>query len=157
MIYRLARIVSLFWLVLLIYVVVDVSAKHYYLSVTVDRLGVEFQEKYKFYNKEAKRLLELYKVHIINSDMLVFKMGEPDEKGLVKTGETSCIGKQVVYVQVADVHILFGSTKAVLDTVRHEVAHAIDCNKRGYSNHDKEWQKLAKELGALPKPVYPGK
>lgn len=36
---------------------------------------------------------------------------------------------------------------AVVDTMLHEIAHAIDFCLRGRTNHDKTWSKLAKETG----------
>ena len=36
------------------------------------------------------------------------------------------------------------------DTVRHEIAHAIDCEIRGRSNHDAHWKSIAVEVGARP-------
>lgn len=35
----------------------------------------------------------------------------------------------------------------VEDTIPHEVAHVIDYLIRGYSNHDKHWERIAKSLG----------
>lgn len=40
--------------------------------------------------------------------------------------------------------------KEVKDTILHEMAHAIDAGIRGHSNHDKEWKKIASEIGATP-------
>jgi predicted SprT family Zn-dependent metalloprotease len=39
----------------------------------------------------------------------------------------------------------------ILDTILHEIAHAIDFKTRGKSNHDWKWKKIAKQLGANPK------
>tara|TARA_R110000737_G_C14624761_1_gene494630 strand:- start:47045 stop:47608 length:564 start_codon:yes stop_codon:yes gene_type:complete len=36
------------------------------------------------------------------------------------------------------------------DTIRHEIAHAIDYLTRGESGHDYPWQKIAVHLGAIP-------
>jgi predicted SprT family Zn-dependent metalloprotease len=35
----------------------------------------------------------------------------------------------------------------VINTILHEVAHAIDYEKRGKSNHDEVWQDIAKSIG----------
>tara|TARA_R100000664_G_C2735937_1_gene125382 strand:+ start:130 stop:627 length:498 start_codon:yes stop_codon:yes gene_type:complete len=35
----------------------------------------------------------------------------------------------------------------VINTILHEIAHALDHKKRGYSNHDKHWKKVAKSIG----------
>lgn len=39
------------------------------------------------------------------------------------------------------------------DTVRHEIAHAIDCEIRGRSNHDNHWKMICREVGAKPNRV----
>jgi len=36
------------------------------------------------------------------------------------------------------------------DTIRHEVAHAIDFEQRSYSAHDSRWKTLARACGANP-------
>ncbi|GEM_PF-5892833 len=36
------------------------------------------------------------------------------------------------------------------DTINHELAHAIDYARRGKSNHDQHWQRIAIALGASP-------
>lgn len=44
------------------------------------------------------------------------------------------------------------STKdMIVDTMLHEIAHAMDYCIRGKSNHDGHWRKIAKELGANPR------
>tara|TARA_B100000579_G_C22823488_1_gene851872 strand:- start:490 stop:984 length:495 start_codon:yes stop_codon:yes gene_type:complete len=35
----------------------------------------------------------------------------------------------------------------VKNTILHEIAHALDHKKRGYSNHDKHWKSLAISIG----------
>jgi predicted SprT family Zn-dependent metalloprotease len=42
------------------------------------------------------------------------------------------------------------------DTIRHEIAHAIDTIIRGYSNHDFQWKAIARELGADDSRTYDG-
>ena len=37
--------------------------------------------------------------------------------------------------------------KRVINTILHEIAHALDYRKRGYSNHDSEWKRVAKSIG----------
>jgi predicted SprT family Zn-dependent metalloprotease len=36
------------------------------------------------------------------------------------------------------------------DTVLHEIAHALDFEERGFSNHDRYWKRKAIEVGAAP-------
>lgn len=40
------------------------------------------------------------------------------------------------------------------NTVTHEIAHAIDVELRGYSNHDVKWQKIHVELGGNGERTY---
>jgi len=44
----------------------------------------------------------------------------------------------------------------VEDTVRHEIAHAIDAERRGRSNHDATWKALARACGATPQRTFTG-
>ena len=44
----------------------------------------------------------------------------------------------------------------VEDTVRHEVAHAIDVERRGFTCHDATWKALARQCGARPARTYAG-
>tara|TARA_B100001094_G_scaffold305476_1_gene335341 strand:- start:553 stop:1053 length:501 start_codon:yes stop_codon:yes gene_type:complete len=37
--------------------------------------------------------------------------------------------------------------KRVINTILHEIAHALDYRKRGYSNHDYEWKRVARSIG----------
>ena len=44
----------------------------------------------------------------------------------------------------------------VEDTIRHEIAHAIDAEGRGRSNHDRTWKTVARACGATPARCYSG-
>lgn len=44
----------------------------------------------------------------------------------------------------------------VEDTVRHEVAHAIDAERRGRSAHDRTWKAIARACGARPERTFRG-
>ena len=35
----------------------------------------------------------------------------------------------------------------VTNTILHEIAHALDYKKRGYSNHDSQWKRMATSIG----------
>lgn len=37
--------------------------------------------------------------------------------------------------------------ECVIDTIKHEIAHALDYKIRGFSKHDKTWKKLAIDIG----------
>lgn len=41
--------------------------------------------------------------------------------------------------------------KNIIDTMLHELAHAIDFCNRGRSDHGAHWKKIAAEIGAIPK------
>ena len=43
------------------------------------------------------------------------------------------------------------------DTIRHEIAHAIDAERRGRSGHDATWRALATACGARPERCYAGR
>jgi len=39
------------------------------------------------------------------------------------------------------------NNERIINTILHEIAHAIDYNERGYSAHDSTWRKIAKNIG----------
>ncbi len=44
----------------------------------------------------------------------------------------------------------------VEDTIRHEIAHAIDWERRGTTNHDATWKAVARACGAWPSRTFKG-
>ena len=48
------------------------------------------------------------------------------------------------------------SPEAIEDTIRHEIAHAVDFERRGRSAHDATWKALARACGASPERVFTG-
>ena len=44
--------------------------------------------------------------------------------------------------------------KDIKDTILHEIAHALDSEKRGYSSHDNTWKSVARKVGADPKSCH---
>ena len=48
------------------------------------------------------------------------------------------------------------SADEVEDTVRHEIAHAVDWERRGRTNHDRTWKAVARACGAKPERTYQG-
>ncbi|MEM1055782.1 MAG: SprT-like domain-containing protein [Bacteroidota bacterium] len=48
------------------------------------------------------------------------------------------------------------SVEDVEDTIRHEIAHAIDAERRGRSCHDATWKALARACGASPERTFSG-
>ena len=41
-----------------------------------------------------------------------------------------------------------------LDTIKHEIAHAIDFEIRGRSDHSIIWKRIAKQVGAMPETFF---
>ena len=39
------------------------------------------------------------------------------------------------------------NNERIINTILHEIAHALDYKERGYSCHDKVWKKIAKNIG----------
>lgn len=54
-------------------------------------------------------------------------------------------------VRVSRHHIECSSADSVIDTILHEIAHAIDFENRGRSGHDAEWRRVAVMVGATPR------
>lgn len=54
------------------------------------------------------------------------------------------------YILVSRFHILNHSDIEVVDTILHEIAHALDIELRGYTNHDDTWKLIAEKVGAMP-------
>lgn len=42
------------------------------------------------------------------------------------------------------------------DVVRHEIAHAVDYERRGRSLHDRVWKEIARQVGADPERIHGG-
>ena len=42
----------------------------------------------------------------------------------------------------------------VINTILHEIAHALDYEERGFSNHDYNWVRIAKSIGCDGKRCY---
>jgi predicted SprT family Zn-dependent metalloprotease len=63
------------------------------------------------------------------------------------TGERHLYNKKVL---ISKVLLSRNLDKAVdfEDTIRHEIAHAIDVEIRGKSNHDGHWKKICRAIGA---------
>jgi predicted SprT family Zn-dependent metalloprotease len=62
----------------------------------------------------------------------------------------TCYYGRVTKIELSEYLCKNMKEEEVKDTILHEMAHGIDAGIRGYSNHDKEWKKIASELGATP-------
>lgn len=58
--------------------------------------------------------------------------------------------KTVKVISVSSFWLEHGDKELVIDTLLHEIAHALDVEERGYSAHDKNWRKWCKVTGAMP-------
>jgi len=60
-------------------------------------------------------------------------------------------GRVVKTITLGAAHAAQGWTAEVEDTVRHEIAHALDFETRGRSGHDAAWRRWAVRCGATPR------
>lgn len=60
-------------------------------------------------------------------------------------------------IRLSESHVRRGSFDQVMDTIRHEVAHALARQRFGQSikPHGPEWKAIARELGATPRASVP--
>ena len=63
----------------------------------------------------------------------------------------TCYYGSITKIELSEVLCKNMTELEVKDTILHEMAHGIDAGLRGYSNHDKEWKKIAVQLGATPR------
>jgi predicted SprT family Zn-dependent metalloprotease len=55
-------------------------------------------------------------------------------------------------ILISRIHALYEMDRdAIEDTILHEIAHALDYERRGLSNHDAHWKKIALSIGCIPK------
>jgi predicted SprT family Zn-dependent metalloprotease len=60
-------------------------------------------------------------------------------------GFCDCTMKEIILSRPMTEHET--NPQRVTNTILHEIAHALDCKQRGYTNHDETWQSLAKSIG----------
>lgn len=65
-------------------------------------------------------------------------------------------GRTVKVISVSRYYARVEGWEVMEDVVRHEIAHALDYEIRGKSNHDRRWQALARLTGADPTRLYEG-
>ena len=102
----------------------------------------------------AKKLAEgLVKKHLGNAkNSWVFKFDNARKRfGMCQWGG----GKYVVSLSK---HLtLLNDEPQVRDTILHEIAHALDVEDRGYSNHDANWRQIALSIGCNGERCYSSK
>lgn len=66
-------------------------------------------------------------------------------KEVGRFGFCNCIDKRISLSRVMTQHET--NMDRVNNTILHEIAHAIDCEQRGFTNHDEVWETIAKSIG----------
>jgi len=101
----------------------------------------------------ALRLLDELGRHILGASLLSRGWTFQFDRARVRLG--CCVFKRhrvfVRTISVSLFHARAGVTPDVEDTIRHEIAHALDFELRGKSAHDARWKALATQCGAIPK------
>lgn len=88
-------------------------------------------------------------VHVINLANRGWKWGYDHRK--TRLGVCKVRKKKILISKFFLKHNLDTFANALEDTVRHEIAHALDAELRGHSDHGPQWKKIAKQVGAIPK------
>jgi len=60
------------------------------------------------------------------------------------------------YISLSKTYVRLNSDALIEDTIRHEIAHALDVIKRGYSDHSFSWKLLCRITGANPSRLKSG-
>ena len=98
--------------------------------------------------KSAQKLVkQMMRKHKINH---VFDFSFMDSK----TAFGICYPAPDYLIQLSVPYVRLNGKKAVLDTILHEIAHAIDILKRGYTRHDKAWKAICDEIGCSNKTTF---
>lgn len=89
------------------------------------------------------------KFHVINLADRGWTWGYDNRK----TSIGGCKGrrKHIVISKYFCDHNLDHRAHDLEDTIRHEIAHALDRETRGTSDHGPFWQSMAKQVGAIPR------
>jgi predicted SprT family Zn-dependent metalloprotease len=71
----------------------------------------------------------------------------------VRFGQCSWGGRGK-WISLSKSLVLLNSEIQITDTILHEIAHAMDVEERGYSNHDTNWTRIAKSIGCNGERCY---
>jgi predicted SprT family Zn-dependent metalloprotease len=104
--------------------------------------------------RETQKLAEgLIKKHLGNAEhRWVFKFDNARKRfGQCKWGRGQ-------YIISLSKHLtLLNGIDQIRDTILHEIAHALDVEDRGYSNHDANWRQIALRIGCNGERCYSSK
>ena len=90
-------------------------------------------------NQVRNTALELMKQHGISD--WTFKW----DNTVGRFGFCDCTMKQIILSRPMTSNET--DSDRINNTILHEIAHALDCLNRGKTNHDSEWEKIAKSIG----------
>ena len=65
-------------------------------------------------------------------------------------------GRRVRVISLSRFYAEEGGWAIMEDVVKHEIAHAIDYERRGASDHGRVWKAIARQVGADPTRLYEG-
>ena len=66
-------------------------------------------------------------------------------------------GRKGYFISLSRKLVAINDESQVLDTILHEIAHAMDFEDRGYSNHDAQWREVALSIGCNGERCYSSK
>ena len=96
----------------------------------------------------AISLMEEFNVHGQNAPYFKFKWGRGKKQlGACHYLHNSTEGR---YISLSRSYVKLNSDELIEDTIRHEIAHALDVMDRGYSDHSWRWKTKCRLTGANP-------
>ena len=103
--------------------------------------------------KEARTLaIKLMDKHLGTDREWKFKF----DNAKVRFGRCSW-GSKGKWVSISKHLTSLNDLAQVKDTILHEIAHALDVEERGFSNHDANWTRIAKSIGCNGERCYSSK
>tara|TARA_R110001592_G_scaffold241737_1_gene502205 strand:- start:32 stop:535 length:504 start_codon:yes stop_codon:yes gene_type:complete len=63
-------------------------------------------------------------------------------------------GRPYHMIMLSKPMVVLNSEEQVRETILHEIAHALDVEKRGYSSHDYKWNAIARSIGCTGERCY---
>ena len=110
------------------------------------------------YSKTAKNVNEIESkvVSICNAEFVKYSL--PCPLAYVRKRNSRYYGQtfykrstgELLGIRINLSHLKYRQTVHILDTIKHEIAHAIEVLQYGYCTHGHNWKELCKVTGALP-------